>query len=110
MKTTNPQQRLEAVRQAREAAKKRQALSTDVQCAYPANPVACPRCRIGVADAAAKQCHACTVADQATARGEVAEADACPKCGERSQDNLVWQDNGKVKCGTCGMRYRPPTR
>ena len=37
----------------------------------------------------------------------VLEADACPKCGERNVDKLVWQDNGKVKCTTCGMRYRP---
>jgi len=40
----------------------------------------------------------------------VAEADACPKCRERNADKLVWQDNGKVKCSTCGMRYRPPSK
>jgi hypothetical protein len=40
----------------------------------------------------------------------VAEADACPKCRERNVDNLVWQENGKVKCTTCGMRYRPPAK
>jgi hypothetical protein len=32
------------------------------------------------------------------------------KCRERNVDNLVWQDNGKVKCNTCGMRYRPPSK
>jgi len=40
----------------------------------------------------------------------VAEADACPKCGERNVDNLVWQDDGKVKCTTCGKQYTPPTK
>jgi len=40
----------------------------------------------------------------------VAEADACPKCGERNVDNLVWQDNGKVKCSTCGKQYTPPSK
>ena len=40
----------------------------------------------------------------------VAEADACPKCRERNVDKLAWQDNGKVKCTTCGMRYRPPSK
>jgi len=40
----------------------------------------------------------------------VAEADACPKCGERNTDNLVWQDTGKVKCTTCGKQYTPPSK
>jgi hypothetical protein len=40
----------------------------------------------------------------------VAEADACPGCGERNVDNLVWQDDGKVKCTTCGKRYMPPAK
>jgi len=40
----------------------------------------------------------------------VAEADACPKCRERNVDNLVWQDNGKVKCTTCGKQYAPPSK
>ncbi|MBL7140946.1 MAG: hypothetical protein ISS74_08560 [Planctomycetes bacterium] len=34
-------------------------------------------------------------------------ASACPRCGERRQDNLVWQKDGKVKCSNCGMRYEP---
>ena len=33
---------------------------------------------------------------------------ACPRCGERRQDNLVWQKNGKVKCTECGTQYEPP--
>ena len=41
---------------------------------------------------------------------EVAEANACPRCGERNQDNLVWQDDGKVKCTKCGTLYEPPTK
>ena len=40
----------------------------------------------------------------------VAEADACPECGERGADNLVWQDDGKVKCTKCGTLYEPPTK
>ena len=41
---------------------------------------------------------------------EVAEADACPGCGERNADNLVWQDDGAVKCSACGKRYTPPAK
>ena len=41
---------------------------------------------------------------------EVAEAGACPRCGERNQDNLVWQDDGKVKCTNCGTTYEPPVK
>jgi hypothetical protein len=41
---------------------------------------------------------------------DVAEADACPRCGERNQDNLVWQDDGKVKCTNCGTLYEPPVK
>ena len=40
----------------------------------------------------------------------VAEADACPRCGERHQENLVWQDDGKVKCTNCGTLYAPPAK
>ena len=38
----------------------------------------------------------------------VAEKDACPGCGERRVDCLVWQDDGAVKCTACGKRYAPP--
>ena len=42
---------------------------------------------------------------------EVAEANACPRCGERNQDNLVWQDDGEtVRCTTCGNQYTPPAK
>ena len=41
---------------------------------------------------------------------KVAEAGACPGCGERNQDNLVWQDDETVKCTTCGKQYAPPTK
>jgi hypothetical protein len=40
----------------------------------------------------------------------VAETDACPGCGERNADNLVWQDDGAVKCSTCGKQYTPPAK
>jgi len=41
---------------------------------------------------------------------EVAEAHACPQCGERQVDKMVWQDDGKVKCMTCGKQYEPPAK
>jgi len=42
---------------------------------------------------------------------EVASTGACPKCGERRVDYLVWQKDGKhVKCTTCGKRYTPPAK
>jgi len=42
---------------------------------------------------------------------EVAEANACPQCGERNQDKLVWQDDGEtVRCTTCGKQYTPPAK
>ena len=39
----------------------------------------------------------------------VAEADACPNCGERHQDNLVWlnDEDEQVQCSKCNMVYRP---
>ncbi|MBM4020154.1 MAG: hypothetical protein FJ288_17855 [Planctomycetes bacterium] len=40
----------------------------------------------------------------------VAEADACPSCGERCSDKLTWQDDETVKCTTCGKQYMPPTK
>jgi hypothetical protein len=41
----------------------------------------------------------------------VLEADACPKCGERSTDSLVWQEEGEtVHCTNCGTRYTPPSK
>lgn len=31
---------------------------------------------------------------------------ACPGCGERREDRLVWQEN-VVRCAGCGMEYVP---
>jgi hypothetical protein len=33
--------------------------------------------------------------------------DACPRCGERNPDSLVWQDDTTVHCTNCGTRYEP---
>ena len=35
--------------------------------------------------------------------------DACPNCGERRMDWLVWQepDYETVRCSTCGHEYTP---
>ncbi|MCX5683093.1 MAG: hypothetical protein NT049_05340 [Planctomycetota bacterium] len=42
---------------------------------------------------------------------EVAKQDACPGCGERDADKLVWQGNGEtVRCSTCGKQYTPPAK
>jgi len=42
--------------------------------------------------------------------GLVEEDDACPNCGERRQDMLVWVENSavanEVQCEACGMVYR----
>ena len=44
-------------------------------------------------------------------KDEVATKDACPKCGERNVDKLVWQDDGEtVRCTTCGKQYTPPAK
>jgi len=32
--------------------------------------------------------------------------DACPRCGERNADLLVWHDD-EVECGNCGALYTP---
>lgn len=40
----------------------------------------------------------------------VTPAEACPNCGERTADRLVWQDDDEtVRCGRCGTMYRPGT-
>jgi len=33
--------------------------------------------------------------------------DACPKCGERNTDHLIWQDDGTILCTVCHTRYNP---
>jgi nitrite reductase/ring-hydroxylating ferredoxin subunit len=40
----------------------------------------------------------------------VATEDACPHCGERSIDSLVWIDDEIVRCLNCGTRYEPLAR
>ena len=37
----------------------------------------------------------------------VAPPEACPTCGERDIDRLVWQDDETVRCDACGMTYQP---
>jgi len=32
---------------------------------------------------------------------------ACPTCGERDADQLVWQDDATVRCARCGTEYQP---
>ncbi len=35
-------------------------------------------------------------------------AEACPTCGERTADRLVWQeDDETVRCAGCGTMFRP---
>jgi hypothetical protein len=34
---------------------------------------------------------------------------ACPRCGERNPDSLVWQDDTTVHCMNCGTNYEPGT-
>ena len=33
--------------------------------------------------------------------------DACPLCGERNIDRLIWLDDENVECQMCGTVYRP---
>jgi hypothetical protein len=37
----------------------------------------------------------------------VGEKYACPGCGERDHDMLVWQDDDLVHCFGCGIVYEP---
>jgi len=34
---------------------------------------------------------------------------ACPNCGERDADRLVWIDDDRVECQACGTVYDPAT-
>jgi len=46
----------------------------------------------------------------AMARGRelAAPQDACPECGERDKDNLLWLCGGEeLLCASCGATYRP---
>lgn len=39
---------------------------------------------------------------------DVALTEACPNCGERGADRLIWQeDDETVRCAGCGTTYRP---
>lgn len=40
----------------------------------------------------------------------VAAEDRCPLCGERRADSLLWLDDERVECQTCGFRYTPGRR
>ena len=35
---------------------------------------------------------------------------ACPKCGQRECDELVWIDDEQVECQSCKTVYRPGER
>jgi hypothetical protein len=38
----------------------------------------------------------------------VPTVEACPNCGERNADRLVWQDDDEtVRCTGCGTDFRP---
>jgi hypothetical protein len=37
----------------------------------------------------------------------VDQGSACPICGERHPDKLVWLDDDVVECQQCGCRYQP---
>ena len=37
----------------------------------------------------------------------VSPKDACPTCGQRDADHLVWIDDDTVQCAACGTRYQP---
>lgn len=40
-------------------------------------------------------------------RDQVDAAFACPECGERHADRLVWGDEDLVRCATCGITFDP---
>ena len=37
----------------------------------------------------------------------VHESAACPACGEREMDLLIWTDDAAVECQRCGEVYEP---
>lgn len=37
----------------------------------------------------------------------VPPGDACPMCGERHSDRLVWLDDDRVHCANCNAVYQP---
>ncbi len=40
-------------------------------------------------------------------RNLVCESDACPTCGQRDADELIWIDDDRVECQRCKTIYRP---
>lgn len=40
---------------------------------------------------------------------QVAPEHACPQCGERDIDALIWQEDETVTCWKCGCNYDPNT-
>lgn len=38
---------------------------------------------------------------------EVDAAFACPECGERHPDRLIWGDEDLVRCASCGITFNP---
>jgi len=40
----------------------------------------------------------------------VAPEDACPQCGERECDELIWLDDERVECQRCKTVYRPAAK
>lgn len=48
--------------------------------------------------------------EQDAAQENVAPEDACPRCGERDQDNLLWQEDGVIHCTNCDAWYVPRVR
>lgn len=48
------------------------------------------------------------IAKQIDSPNRVAPAEACPNCGERDADRLIWQeDHETVRCAGCGTIYAP---
>jgi len=37
----------------------------------------------------------------------VEKSDACPNCGTRIMDCLVWINDNEVECQICGTIYKP---
>jgi len=48
------------------------------------------------------------VLERTCGREFVSAEDACPGCGERDMDRLVWLNDALVRCATCGKTYSPP--
>lgn len=37
----------------------------------------------------------------------LAPGDACPNCGQDDHDQLIWIDDERVRCASCGAVYVP---